>query len=75
MVQGPDVGTQYRSVIFYHTPEQKQIAEKVTEEVQAKHFQGKKIVTQFIPAGKFWDAEEYHQVKKDVYLFAKIEID
>ncbi|KAI8147849.1 hypothetical protein BJV82DRAFT_593596 [Fennellomyces sp. T-0311] len=60
--QGPDVGTQYRSAIFYHTPEQKEIAEKVTEEVQAKHFQGKKIVTEFIPAGKFWDAEEYHQL-------------
>ncbi|KAG2220097.1 hypothetical protein INT45_005858 [Circinella minor] len=60
--QGPDVGTQYRSAIFYHSPEQKEIAERVTQEVQEKHYKDKKIVTQFIPAGKFYDAEEYHQL-------------
>ena len=62
LFQGPDVGTQYRSVIFYHSPEQKEIAERVTQEVQEKHYKDKKIVTQLIPAGKFYDAEEYHQV-------------
>ncbi|ORY95927.1 reductase [Syncephalastrum racemosum] len=60
--QGPDVGTQYRSAIFYTTPEQKSIAEKVTQEVQEKHFPGQKIVTDIIPAGKFYDAETYHQL-------------
>ncbi|CAM0140332.1 unnamed protein product, partial [Umbelopsis sp. WA50703] len=59
--QGPDHGTQYRSAIFYHNDEQKKIAEQVTAEVQEKHFKGKKIVTQIVPAGTFWTAEEYHQ--------------
>ncbi|KAI0076870.1 peptide methionine sulfoxide reductase [Panus rudis PR-1116 ss-1] len=61
--QGADTGTQYRSAIFYHTPEQKAIAERVTEEVQKKHFDpvGKKIATQIVPAGPWYDAEEYHQ--------------
>ncbi|KAK9763005.1 Peptide methionine sulfoxide reductase [Basidiobolus ranarum] len=59
--QGPDVGTQYRSAIFYHTPEQKEIAEKVTKEVQEKHFKGQPIATQIIPAEKFYNAEDYHQ--------------
>ncbi|RPD68400.1 peptide methionine sulfoxide reductase [Lentinus tigrinus ALCF2SS1-7] len=61
--QGADTGTQYRSAIFYHTPEQLEIAKRVTEEVQKKHFDpiGKKIVTEIIPAGPWWDAEEYHQ--------------
>lgn len=60
--QGPDVGTQYRSAIFYHSPEQKQVAEEVTQQVQEKHYKGKKIVTQIVPAVRFYDAEEYHQV-------------
>lgn len=60
--QGPDVGTQYRSAIFYRSSEQKAIAEKVTAQVQEKHFKGKKIVTELIPAGVFYDAETYHQV-------------
>ncbi|KAF9431449.1 Peptide-methionine (S)-S-oxide reductase [Entomortierella beljakovae] len=59
--QGPDVGTQYRSAIFFHSPEQEQIAKKVTAEVQEKHYQGKKIVTEIIGAGEWFDAEEYHQ--------------
>ncbi|KAI9492197.1 hypothetical protein BDB00DRAFT_829634 [Zychaea mexicana] len=63
--QGPDVGTQYRSVIFYHSPEQKEIAQRVTDEVQEKHYKDKKIVTQLVPAGKFYDAEEYHQLYLD----------
>ncbi|KAI8639533.1 hypothetical protein BD408DRAFT_349795 [Parasitella parasitica] len=59
--QGPDRGTQYRSAIFYHSPEQKLTAEKVTKEVQEEHYKGKKIVTEIIPAGVFYDAEAYHQ--------------
>ncbi|KAF9971113.1 Peptide-methionine (S)-S-oxide reductase [Actinomortierella ambigua] len=59
--QGPDVGTQYRSAIFYHTPEQKEIAERVTAEVQEKHYKGQKIVTEIKPATAWFDAEEYHQ--------------
>ncbi|KAH9912359.1 peptide methionine sulfoxide reductase [Epithele typhae] len=65
--QGGDVGTQYRSVIFYNTPEQLEVAKRVTDEVQRKHFdpKGKKIVTEIVEAGTWWDAEEYHQK----YLF------
>jgi peptide-methionine (S)-S-oxide reductase len=59
--QGPDKGSQYRSAIFYHSPEQKATAEKVTAEVQEKHFKGQKIVTEIVPAGVFYDAETYHQ--------------
>ncbi|KAI8357845.1 hypothetical protein EDC96DRAFT_243222 [Choanephora cucurbitarum] len=60
--QGPeDIGTQYRSAIFYHTDEQKSIAEKVTKEVQEKHYPETKIVTEITPAAKFYNAEEYHQ--------------
>ncbi|KAJ2923328.1 hypothetical protein H1R20_g13765, partial [Candolleomyces eurysporus] len=65
--QGVDTGTQYRSAIFYHSPEQETIAKRVTEEVQKEHFDpiGKKIVTEILPASKWWDAEDYHQL----YLF------
>jgi peptide-methionine (S)-S-oxide reductase len=57
--QGPDVGTQYRSVIFYHSPEQKAAAEKSKTDKSAKF--PRPIVTQIEPAPKFWRAEEYHQ--------------
>ncbi len=57
--QGPDVGTQYRSAIFFHSPEQKAEAEKSREEAQ-KHF-SRPIVTEIVPAETFWRAEEYHQ--------------
>ncbi|KAL5525051.1 hypothetical protein ACEPAF_8920 [Sanghuangporus sanghuang] len=65
--QGPDVGTQYRSAIFYHSPEQKSIAEQVTQDVQKQHFDriGEKIATSIEPAKKWYDAEDYHQE----YLF------
>jgi len=65
--QGGDIGSQYRSSIFTHSPEQEAVAKRVTEEVQAKHFtpKGKKIVTEIVPAGEWWDAEDYHQL----YLF------
>lgn len=77
--------SEYRSAIFYHTPEQLEIAKRVTEEVQKKHFDpigtsaaclfisdwpdedasGKKIATELVSAGEWWDAEDYHQK----YLF------
>ena len=59
--QGPDVGTQYRSVIFYHTPQQKAAAEKSKEKLAAIGKFNRPIVTQIEPAPKFWRAEEYHQ--------------
>lgn len=59
--QGPDVGTQYRSAIFYHNLEQKKLAEAfIIELVKAKHF-SKDIVTEITSAKTFWEAEEYHQ--------------
>ena len=57
--QGPDVGNQYRSIIFYHTPAQKAAALKSREQEQKKH--KKPIATEILPAGKFYPAEEYHQ--------------
>ena len=60
--QGPDVGTQYRSVVFYHSPEQKAAAEAGIEKLrQSGRFGNREIVTQIEPAPKFWRAEEYHQ--------------
>lgn len=58
--QGPDVGEQYRSVIFYHSDAQKQIAEKVKAELAPNYFP-KTIATSIEPAKTFWKAEEYHQ--------------
>ena len=60
--QGPDTGSQYRSGIFYHDEEQKKIAEEVTKLANEKWWKGK-IVTQILPAGEWWDAEDYHQVR------------
>jgi peptide-methionine (S)-S-oxide reductase len=59
--QGNDKGTQYRSAIFYHTPEQKRIAEETIEKVNQAKKWPKPIVTQVVPATKFYPAEEYHQ--------------
>jgi peptide-methionine (S)-S-oxide reductase len=60
--QGPDVGTQYRSVIFYHSPEQKATAEASKETLsKSERFATRPIVTQIEPAPKFWRGEEYHQ--------------
>lgn len=58
--QGPDVGEQYRSVIFYHSPEQKEIAENIFREL-AVNYLPKTIATSIEPAVVFWTAEEYHQ--------------
>ncbi len=61
--QGPDIGEQYRSAVFFHDQEQEMIAKKLKEKLQdtaIKKF-GKKIVTQIVPVKKFFRAEEYHQ--------------
>ena len=58
--QGPDVGAQYRSVIFYLSPEQREIAKRVKAELASQYFP-KTIATSIEPAQPFWKAEEYHQ--------------
>jgi peptide-methionine (S)-S-oxide reductase len=57
--QGPDVGSQYRSVIFFHTPEQKEVAEAVRDRAQPRF--KRPIATEIVPAATFWPAEDYHQ--------------
>ncbi|HEY7911343.1 MAG TPA: peptide-methionine (S)-S-oxide reductase MsrA [Blastocatellia bacterium] len=59
--QGADVGTQYRSAIFYHTPEQKQAAERVIDRLNAEKIWDKPIVTEVAPLTQFFPAEQYHQ--------------
>jgi len=59
--QGPDYGSQYRSVIFYHSEEQCLAAKKKIEELQVEGRFPKPIVTLVVPAETFWKAEEYHQ--------------
>ncbi len=59
--QGPDVGTQYRSVIFYHSPEQRAIAESSKAALEKSGKFRSPVVTQIEPAPKFYRAEEYHQ--------------
>src|SRR5690349_12120224 len=59
--QGPDVGTQYRSAIFYHSPEQKTEAEASKQKLEKSHRFSKPIVTQIVPAVTFYEAEDYHQ--------------
>jgi len=57
--QGPDIGEQYRSAIFYHSPEQ--LAQAQASRDQAQKMFPRPIVTQIVPAAGFWRAEEYHQ--------------
>jgi len=59
--QGPDVGRQYRSVIFFHTPEQERIAKESRDKLQVSGRYHSQIVTAIEPASIFWRAEEYHQ--------------
>lgn len=59
--QGADVGTQYRSAIFYHTPEQKRIAEELIAELNAAKIWPRPIVTEVAPLEQFYGAEDYHQ--------------
>jgi len=57
--QGPDVGHQYRSVIFFHTPDEEAAAVASKERAQSRF--KRPIVTEIVPASEFWRAEEYHQ--------------
>ena len=59
--QGPDIGIQYRSAIFYHDDEQRQIAEKSKQELDSSNRYENPIVTEILPAPTFYNAEEYHQ--------------
>src|SRR5947208_1624911 len=59
--QGPDVGTQYRSAIYYHSPEQKRTAEERIAELNAAKIWDRPIVTEVVPLQKFYRAEGYHQ--------------
>ncbi len=59
--QGPDVGTQYRSAVFFHTSEQETLARASKEQLEKNGKWGDPIVTEIVPATTFWRAEEYHQ--------------
>ncbi len=59
--QGNDIGTSYRSAIFYHSDEQKRIAREVIEEVTRAGIYDKPLVTEIMAFDKFWPAENYHQ--------------
>lgn len=62
--QGPDRGTQYRSGIFYHGAEQERVAREVTRQA-GEQWWGGRVVTEILPAGRWWDAEDYHQLYLD----------
>jgi peptide-methionine (S)-S-oxide reductase len=59
--QGGDVGTQYRSAVFYHTPEQERTAREVIREINEAHIWGAPAVTEVAPLAEFYPAEDYHQ--------------
>jgi peptide-methionine (S)-S-oxide reductase len=59
--QGPDVGTQYRSAVFFHNAEQEAAAKASKDDLQRSGTYKKPIVTEIVPASEFWRAEEYHQ--------------
>lgn len=59
--QGNDIGTQYRSVIFYHNTEQQHEAEAVIQEINKQHIYPNPVVTQVVPFSEFYKAEDYHQ--------------
>jgi peptide-methionine (S)-S-oxide reductase len=59
--QGNDVGTQYRSVILYHSPEQRATAEQVVREIDTEHLYRRPLVTEIVPFSAFYPAEEYHR--------------
>jgi peptide-methionine (S)-S-oxide reductase len=62
--QGPDMGTQYRSAIFYHNDEQRKAATDITDKVNKQWWKGG-VTTEVLPAGRWWDAEAYHQLYLD----------
>ncbi|MFQ3550060.1 MAG: peptide-methionine (S)-S-oxide reductase MsrA [Armatimonadota bacterium] len=59
--QGPDIGTQYRSAIFYHNDHQRETAEISKKALEESNIYSNPIVTKITQAGTFWEAEEYHQ--------------
>jgi peptide-methionine (S)-S-oxide reductase len=59
--QGPDVGTQYRSAVFFHSPEQQAVAEKVQQVHESSGRHRRPLATQILPAVEFFPAEDYHQ--------------
>lgn len=59
--QGPDIGTQYRSVIFYHNPDQEKLAMDCKKRLENSGRHTREIVTEIQPVSTFWRAEEYHQ--------------
>jgi len=59
--QGPDVGSQYRSAIFYHTPQQEAAARASKDKLNSSGVYKRPIVTEITPASEFWMAEDYHQ--------------
>jgi len=59
--QGPDIGSQYRSVIFYHDEDQRKSAKKSVARLQRSEKYERDIVTEVVPAGEFYPAEDYHQ--------------
>lgn len=59
--QGPDVGRQYRSAVFVHSPDQERAARAMKERLSSEGRFPRPIVTEIEPAGEFWPAEEYHQ--------------
>lgn len=59
--QGPDIGTQYRSAIFFHSPEQEAAATASKQKLQSSGRYQKSIVTEITPASEFYHAEDYHQ--------------
>ena len=59
--QGNDIGTQYRSAIFYHSPEQRHIAEAVIDSITKQQLYERPIVTEVVPAAPWYEAEAYHQ--------------
>ena len=59
--QGPDIGDQYRSAVFFHTPEQEKSAQAAVEQLTGSGVFKRPIVTQIVAAPEWWPAEEYHQ--------------
>ena len=59
--QGPDYGSQYRSAVFFHSPEQEQAARASKEKLQTSGHFSRPVVTQIVPAVTFYEAEDYHQ--------------
>jgi peptide-methionine (S)-S-oxide reductase len=72
--QGNDIGTQYRSAVFYHSEEQKRLAERSKEILEKSGLYKKPISTQIAPAGEFYSAEDYHQkyLKKNPFGYCHI---